>query len=180
MAVHLPGAGPNAEWNVHRSLELLQGLQGAAMDLIDTMDKHISLRDSKGESHPNMLGNAIAAIVLTAYAAEIALKTLHAQLKPTEKPPHGHELLDLYDQLDSATKREAQETLVGLQPLGGSDWIGENPELRALIKQGSANFTEWRYVPERENADGGVPKALVNVVHVMRTLCLRRIPALQG
>ena len=177
MAVHLRGSGPNAEWDVHLSLELLQGLEAAAMDLIDTMDEHISLRDSNGEKHPNMMGNAIAAVVLTAYAAEIGLKTLHAQLKPNETPPHGHELLDLYDKLDSETKREAQETLDGLQPLGGSDWIGEKPELRALIKQGSANFTVWRYVPERESTDGGVPKVLVNVVHVLRTLCLRRVLA---
>ena len=179
MTVHLPGSGPNAEWDVHHSLEMLQGLEAAAMDLIETMDEHISLRDSNGEKHPNMMGNAIAAVMLTAYAAEIALKTLHAQLKPNEKPPRGHELLDLYDKLDSETKREAQETLVGLEPLGGLGWIGENPELRALIKQGSANFTEWRYIPEPGSKDGGVPKVLVNVVQVLRTLCLRRIPALQ-
>lgn len=180
MVVHLPGSGSNAKWDVHLSLELLQGIQAAAMDLIETMDEHISLRDSNGEKHPNMMGNAMAAVMLAAYAVEIGLKTLHAQLKPNEQPPRGHDLLDLYDELDCATKREAQETLNGLQPLGGYDWIGENPELRALIKQGSANFTQWRYLPERGSTDGGIPKVLVNVVQVLRALCLRRIPTLQA
>ena len=76
--------------------------------------------------------------------------------------------------LDSEMKREAQETLVGLEPLAEADWIGENPELRALIKQGSANFTEWRYVPEPGSKDGGVPKVLVNVIQVLRALRLQR------
>ena len=31
---HLLGDGPNPHWNIHRSLEMLQGLQSAAMLLI--------------------------------------------------------------------------------------------------------------------------------------------------
>ena len=42
-----------------------------------------------------MKGNAAAAILVTSYAVEIATKTLHAQTKPNEKPPNGHDLLYL-------------------------------------------------------------------------------------
>lgn len=34
MTMHLPGDGPISHWNSHRSLEMLQGLQDAAMLLI--------------------------------------------------------------------------------------------------------------------------------------------------
>lgn len=40
-----------------------------------------------------------AAILVTSYAVEIATKTLHAQTKPNEKPPNGHDLLYLFDEL---------------------------------------------------------------------------------
>lgn len=93
--MHLPGAGVNPYWNIHHSLEMLQGLQDSAMLLIRELDDYVSQRDSGGGKNPNMLGNAVAVIVLTSYAAEIALKTLHAQTRPNVSPPRGHCLLDL-------------------------------------------------------------------------------------
>ena len=38
--------------------------------------------EAGGGKHPNIMGNAVAVIVLTSYAAEIALKTLHALTEP--------------------------------------------------------------------------------------------------
>ena len=175
MTTHLPGEGANTYWNVHRSLEMLQGLQNAAMLLIREMDDHVKQRDSGGGKHPNMMGNAVAAIVLTSYAAEIALKSLHAQTKSTERPPRGHYLLELYDELDSATKSEAQELICKLKPMGSSNWIGETPDIRALIQQGNSNFSYWRYLPEKPQMTGGVPKVLVNVVQVIQYICLQRV-----
>lgn len=175
MTTHLPGDGVNAQWNVHRSLEMLQGLQNSAMLLLREMDEHIEQRDSGGGKNPNMMGNAVATIVLTSYAAEIAIKTLHAQTKPNECPPRGHFLLDLYDSLDPAVKIEAQQQICQLPPLGAQNWIGEHPDIRELIKQGNSNFSDWRYLPEKPRMDSGVPKVLVNIVQVMQSLCLQRV-----
>ena len=175
MTTHLLGDGPNPHWNIHRSLEMLQGLQSAAMLLIQEMDQHVEQRDAGGGKHPHMMGNAVAVTVLTSYAAEIALKTLRAQTKPHEPPPRGHYLLDLYDELEATIKAEAQQSISELPPLGAPSWIGEDPDIRALIRQGNSNFSDWRYLPERPRVESGVPKVLVNVVQVMQKLCLKRV-----
>ena len=175
MTTHLEGDGVNLHWNVHRSLEILQGLQNSAMLLIRELDDHVKQRDTSGGKHPNFMGNVVAAVVLTSYSAEIALKTLHAQTKPDEAPPRGHSLLDLYDELDLATKTQAQELIRKLKPLGAPDWIGETPEIRTLIEQGNSNFSDWRYLPEKSQVTGGVPKSLANVVQVIRHLCLQEV-----
>ena len=175
MTTHLKGDGINAHWNVHRSLEMLQGLQNSAMLLIRELDDHIEQRDGGGGKHPNMTGNAVAVIVLTSYAAEIALKTLHAQTKPNEPPPRGHYLLELYDELDPETKLEAQELIRKLKPIGSPQWIGSAPDIRSLIQQGNTNFSDWRYLPEKPKMTSGVPKVLVNIVQVIQHLCLQQV-----
>ena len=175
MTMHLPGDGPNSHWNIHRSLEMLQGLQSAAMLLIRKMDQHVEQRDAGSGEHPHMMGNAVAVVVLTSYATEIALKTLHALNKPYEPPPRGHYLMDLYDQLEATVKAEAQQSISELPPLGAPSWIGENPDIRALICQGNSNFSDWRYLPERPRVESGVPKVLVNIVQVIQELCLKRV-----
>ncbi len=174
MTIHLEGDGVNTHWNVHRSLEMLQGLQNSAMLLIRELDDHVEQRDRGGGKHPNMIGNAVAAIVLTSYAAEIALKSLHAQTKPDEPPPRGHYLLELYDQLDPETKLEAQDLIRKLKPIGSPQWIGEATDIRSLIEQGNTNFSDWRYLPERPRMTSGVPKVLVNIVQVIQHLCLQQ------
>ena len=175
MTIRLEGNGANRYWNVHRSLEMLQGLQSAAMQLIREMDNHVVQRDSGSGKHPCMIGNAVAATVLSSYAAEIALKTLHAQIRPNEAPPRGHYLLELYDELDPAIKAEAQQLLCESPPMGRQEWIGANPQIRDLIEQGNSNFSDWRYLPEKASVGGGVPKVLVNVVKVMQKLCLKYV-----
>lgn len=175
MTINLAGDGPNPHWNIHRSLEMLQGLQNSAMLLIRELDDHVKQRDEGGGKHPNMMGNAVAAIVLTSYAAEISLKTLHAQTKPNKPPPRGHSLLELYDELDLDIRSKAQESICQLTPMGSSDWIGKEPDVRGLIQQGDTNFSDWRYLPEKRRMTGGVPKVLVNVVQVMQHLCLERV-----
>ena len=175
MTTHLTGDGVNPHWNVHRSLEMLQGLQNSAMLLIRELDDHVNQRDTGRGKHPNMMGNAVAAIVLTSYAAEIALKTLHAQTKPSVPPPRGHYLLELYDDLPPETKAQAQELIRKLKPMGAPQWVGETPDIRALIKQGNSNFSDWRYLPEKTQMTSGVPKVLVNIVQVIQHLCLQQV-----
>ena len=177
MTIQLEGEGTNPHWNVHRSLEILQGLQNSAVVLIQQMDEHIRQRDSGGGKHANMMGNAVAAVILTSYAAEIALKTLHAQSKPNKRPPRGHDLLKLFDGLDTQIKLEAQQILRTRPPLGAQNWIGESPEIRALIQQGSSNFSDWRYVAEKPGMGGGVPKVMVNIIQAVQELTLRYVLA---
>ena len=171
--VHLAGSGPNPYWQVPRSLELLQGLQSAALLLLQELDKHLTQRDSGGGNHPDMLGTATAAILLTSYGVEIAIKTLLAQTNTNEPPPRGHDLLDLFDALDTATKIKADRMLRTLPAIGRSDWVGEL-SIRESIKSGSRNFTDWRYMSERTGVEGGVPKVLINVMRALRAVCLER------
>jgi len=139
------------------------------------MDNHIDQCDHGKGKHPDMIGNAVAATVLAAYTAEIALKTLHAQTKPGERPPKGHCLLGLYDKLGCDVKIKAQEMLSSLPLVGDPNWIEENPDIRELIKQGNSNFLDWKYPPEKDSMEDGVPKVMVNVVQVMHELCLQYV-----
>ena len=172
--IHLAGQGPNPHWNVHRSLELMQGLESAGFLLLQELDTHLAQRDSGRGSHPEMLGTATAAILLTSFGVEIAIKTLHAQTNPNERPPRGHELLDLFDALDPDSKVSADRILRTLPAIGQSDWVGRK-NIRECIKLGSRNFTDWRYMSERPSVGGGVPKVMVNVMRALRAVCLELV-----
>ena len=164
----------NPHWNVHLSLELLQGLKRAGKLLIEELDKHIEQRDTGGGDHPDMKGNATAAILVTSYAVEIAIKTLHAQTKPNEKPPNGHHLLYLFDELPQPAQAKAIHMLKTMPPVGHSNWVGEHPDIREIIETGSANFTDWRYLPESQK-DKGIPKGLINAAEALRRVCLEYV-----
>ena len=118
-----------------------------------------------------MLGTATATILLTSYGVEIAIKTLHAQTNPNQSPPRGHDLLNLFDALDSVTKAKANRMLRTLPAIGQTDWVGEL-NIRESITTGSRNFTDWRYMPERPSVGGGVPKVLINVMQALRAVSL--------
>ena len=154
---------------------MLQGLQRSGMLLIEELDKHVSQRDSGDGKHTDMMGNAAAAIIVTSYTVEMAIKTAHAQTHPNEMPPRGHDLLELFDALDQDTQLEAQHMLETVSPIGQSDWAGKNPDIRELIKTGRSNFTDWRYLSEKQGVGNGVPKALINVTQALRAVCLRHI-----
>lgn len=169
--VHLTGQGPNPHWNVHRSLELLQGLESAGFLLLQELDTHLAQRDFGKGKHPEMLGTATAAILLTSYGVEIAIKTLLAQTNPNESPPRGHDLLALFDALDQETKVRADRMLRTVPAIGQSGWVG-GLNTRESLKSGSSNFTDWRYLSERPSVGGGVPKVLINVMRALRAVCL--------
>ena len=173
MTIHLSGKGVNPHWNVPRSLEMLQGLQRAGILLIEELDKHIGQRDSGRGQHPDMMGNATASILVTSYTVEIAIKALHAQTKPNEKPPNGHDLNCLFSALRQATQVEAEHMFKTMPPIGQSDWVGENPDIRGVIKTGRENFVDWRYLPEKQTINNGVPKGLINVSEALRRVCLQ-------
>ena len=177
VTIHLSGQGVNPNWNTHQSVEVLQGFQRASMLLIEELDKHIAQRDvgPAGRHREEMKGNAIAAIMVTSFAVEIAIKTLHALKKPNAVPPRGHDLLDLFDALDQETQLKAQHMLETLPVIGEPDWVGENPDIRELIKVGRSNFKDWRYLPEIQTVGNGVPKGLVNVAQALRGVCLEHV-----
>ena len=180
MTVHLRGQGVNPHWDVHRSLEAIQGFQKAALMLIKDMDRHIAQRDAGADNLSEMIGSAQAAVVITSLAAEYALKTLLAQTKPDKKPPKTHDLLKLFNELDSAPKLKAQKYLETLPVIGEQDWIGEQPDIRSILQMGRKNFTDWRYLAEATSVENGVPKPLINVVQALRKVCLDLILSNRG
>ena len=122
-----------------------------------------------------MIGTAAAVTVLVSYGVEIAIKTLHARTRPNKAPPAGHNLLTLFDALDRDVREHAACMLRTLPAVGGSDWVGKDPDIRRIIEIGARNFTDWRYLPERPGVGGGVPKGLINVIQALRGVCLEYI-----
>ena len=101
MTTMLSGQGVNPYWNVPQTLESLQGLQKSGLLLIKELDKHIAQRDAGGGIRPAAMGNVVATVLVTSYATEIALKTVHAQTVPDKKPPSGHNLAKLFARLET-------------------------------------------------------------------------------
>ena len=169
---YVRGPGVNPHWSVPYGLEDLQGLMKGAMLLIEELDRHIARRDRGERPLPYIIGIAQSAIIVTSYATEIAIKTLIAQTKPSQKPPKGHDLLCLFDQLDQNTQEKVQHTFITMTPLGQPNWINTNQNIRQTIVIGRENFVEWRYRSERRSASNGVPKGLINVAEAIRRVTL--------
>ena len=62
-----------------------------------------------------------------------------------------------------------------MPPVGQSDWVGVHPDIREIIETGSANFTDWRYLPENQNMGKGIPKGLINAAEALRRVCLEYV-----
>ncbi len=82
---------------MYKDLESLQGITKGVMLLIEELDKQIVHRDKGEHSLPEIIRMAECATMVSAYAAEIAIKTLIAQTKPKQKPLRSHDLLKLFD-----------------------------------------------------------------------------------
>ena len=166
--MYIGGPGENPHWSVPRGLEDLQGLIKGAMLLIEELDKHIARRD-KGEGPlPYIIGIDQSAIMVTSYAAELAIKTLIAQTKSGQKPPKWHDLLCLFDKLDQDTQEKIQNTFISMTPLGQPNWINTNENIRKTIVIGRENFVEWRYRAEMKSVSNGIPKSLIIVAEAVR------------
>ena len=172
---YIPNLGINPDWNVSIGLEDLQGLMEGALLLNEKLDKQLVSRDTGIRPLPNFIGIAICATTVTAYTVEIALKTLFALTKPKETPPHSHNLLFLYDQLEQSVQKELDNTYKTMQPIGQPFWRDTNSSIRQIISTGSDNFVGWRYHPEKKNLDNGIPKALINVAEAVRLVTLNRL-----
>ena len=170
--VHLQGAGDNKYWNIPRALETLQGLQCSLLLLVQELDRNLGQRDSRAGKPSQLFGVAVSVIVLAAYAVEIALKTLHAQSNPSKKPPRGHDLLDLYCRLEKSVRQELEEEYLGMESLGGWD---TKLTIRATLGMGQSNFEDWRYCFEKDVVGNGIPKPLIDIVWVIRKVCLKKL-----
>ena len=170
--LRLIGRGVNEDWNVPQALELLQGVQASGVLLLQKLDTHLQQRDTGGGKHPELIGSAVSATVLVSYGTEIAIKTLLAQTKPSKCPPHSHDLLRCFAELDEEVQAEVAAALMSMEPVGGADWIGENPDVRNILEVGRTNFVDWRYLPEEGTVGGGAPKSLINVMQAVRQVCL--------
>ena len=170
--IHLSGPGVNPHWNVHTGLESLQGITKGVMLLIEELDNQIARRDKGEHPLPDIIGIAECATMVTAYAAEIAIKTLIAQTKPKQKPLESHDLLKLFDQLDQDIQKKVQNTFKTMTPIGEPNWRNANENIRQTIDIGRNNFVDWRYRAENKEVKNGVPKALINVVVAVRKVTL--------
>ena len=175
MAVCISGPGPNPHWNIPWALEILQGMERSGILLIEELDGFLSQRNAGKGKHPEMMGTVVAAIMVTSFSVEVALKTLQAQSNTADKPLSGHDLVQLFCALPCDTKRAAQHKLETIPPIGQQNWIGESPKIRDLIKQGRSSFTDWRYLPEKTEIGGGVPKVHINVAQALRAVILDQI-----
>ena len=174
MAVEMSETSVNPCWHVPYALLLLRGIEPSAKLLIDEADKLLE-KNLAGQDHPETQGVVAAAVVSTAWAAEFALKTLLAQTRPTEKP-HGHSLVDLFEKLEPEIQVQAQTYLEDQNVFGEPD---SDPDLRDILVKGSRNFVDWRYIPERQHTDSGVPWALLNVTRALKNLCVVLVQAQQ-
>lgn len=83
--------------------------------------------------------------------------------------------MKLFDELDQVTQLDAQHRLETMPAVVERGWVGEKPDIREIIKTGRSNFTDWRYLPEKQSVGGGIPKGLINVAEAMRLMCLEHV-----
>lgn len=158
-------------WDVPFALTLMPGLLRSGMLLIDEVDKQFAQDNARCQIQLESRGTATAAVVVVSYAAEIALKTLYVQTHPTRDPPKSHDLATLFDNLEQTTRSQAQTYLETLPVLGKREWLGEQPNLQAILEENRSNFTEWRYTPEKLAGVVASPHSLINAVQALSRLC---------
>ena len=169
----------NREWNVKRSLVLMQGLEQSCRLLIADSDREIVDRDSFGvKNSPRAIGAMVTTVVMCALYCEYALKTFHAFVKKDGIPPKGHKLLDLYESLEDDLPAIPQLGEVLLMEfkrdsaLCDPRWLPN--DVLETIKIGNTNFEDWRYgYPEGKGLEDGVPKALFAIGKGIEVICRR-------
>ena len=118
---------------------------------------------SDADKTSRVLGYAVSMVMLRALATELLLKAL--AFKKTgryrRKGRHGHDLLILFNDLDSDTKKivAAQESSQGIAPL------------KQILEKHKDDFIKWRYVAESDGSTVGfldLDKAFLVLIAVYR------------
>lgn len=160
--------GANPRWIVAASLSTLPGLMESAILLIREADQSMSRNEKQ-----YIAGRVSSAVILASYSTEIALKTLFVQTKTQDMPPRSYDLLDLFESLDQHVQDQVQNMFETMTPIGQHDWIDQNESVRSMIEMGRTNFVDWRFLMERLQTGGGVPKSLINICQAVMLVCLR-------
>jgi hypothetical protein len=105
----------------------------------------------------------IPRIVCTAFAAEVALKSI---LLSENKSAHGHKMYDLYTQIDESMKTEI---------VARTSFTRE--QLEEELRRASTAFVEWRYVYEATEPKAIYERFLMQFAEATIGTAQRRIGA---
>ena len=131
-------------------------------DGLNQMTKSVVQTITGADKISRVLGYTLSMVMLRALATELLLKAL--ALKKTgryRKDRDGHDLLILFNDLDSDTKKivTAQESSQGIAPL------------KQILEKHKDDFIEWRYIAESDGSTVGVldlDKAFLVLITVYR------------
>ena len=134
-------------YNLDRTLEAQNVLAFQAVSLrqvADDLQNDINQMtvDVQTIKMTRVLGYSLSMVMLRALATELMLKAL--SFKKTgqyRKDRNGHDLLILFNDLDSETKK-----IVGAQ-----ESSQEIASLQQILEKHKDDFIEWRYIAEKEN-----------------------------
>ena len=121
----------------------LRRVAGDLQNGLNQMTKGDGQTTSDADKTSRVLGYAVSIVMLRALATELLLKALvFKKIGRYRKDRDGHDLLILFNDLDSDTKKivAAQESSQGIAPL------------KRILEKHKDDFIEWRYIVEN---DGG-------------------------
>lgn len=184
-SMYLGGPSINRHWNVPRALHSLEGEIEAARKLIEIWEPLLHHRVAGNKEHPNELGTATAAVVLTSIAAERAIKSLIAQTQPNVKPwqlpglksREHHELSKLFGKLQPEQQRECQTQFQQLPTFWLEYWEGD--EIEEVFRIANSSFVDWRYTMEPKATTGGIPKGVLKAGVAVKLVCWRHLRSWQ-
>ena len=161
----------NKEWNVPQSLEMLNSIINNTLASIHSMDKVNHMKADDDRKKVFLSGHIICASILAAYSAEIALKTLIAQVYPKKHPTSlidntkdKHNLLCLFNILPSTNQNRIEEIYQDMPAISNPDWrsITENKFVKSILERGADDFVKFRYSMENPVNDSE-SKGLISV-----------------
>ncbi len=131
-------------------------------DGLNQMTKSVVQTITGADKISRVLGYTLSMVMLRALATELLLKAL--AFKKTgryRKDRDGHDLLILFNDLDSDTKKivTAQESSQGIAPL------------KQILEKHKDDFIEWRYMAESDGSTVGfldLDKAFLVLITVYR------------
>jgi len=138
---------PLANWTTTGMLEFIKRT-------IDTREVYKDeVAKSSGSIHQAALDGFSSCIIMNAtMVAELCLKTLLIQQKLRAKHPLpnlkglGHDLLEIYDELDTECQEVISRHYANLEP-PYCNWVGSD-DIRGILEKEKNNFRRWRYLPQ--------------------------------
>ncbi len=107
------------------------------------LESHLAacqLMQAQFEAGQHILG--ISLVVSAAFAAELSIKCWHEKKKGS--PLKGHEIRDLWDNVDSDIQNKIKSTIC-------MDMTIDSQRFEQYLTQCSKTFVDWRYMYERDN-----------------------------